>query len=567
MKNRTKKTTKIFALVCATATTATALLSAGCKTAATSDSEQTLEVLLWDQGYGTQFCQELLDSFKEQDWVKEKYPNLEIVYNSDGNTNTYKTMIDAGEKANTVDLFLVGNLSNYTGKDSLGEEKFCDLTEVVFEQTVPGEDVTVYEKMLPTYLDSIRYYEKGQDSNTPDVPFKSYVYPWASGMDGIVYNADHLKTLDLEVPLTTAQFLEECEIIANGKGLAYNLKADGDYAILTDSNCNYWGNLYPTWWGQYEGITEYYNFFNGVANGMITGDVHRQKGKLYSLQALEKILDYESGYVYKNHTGLGFMQAQTNFISGEGVFYSNGDWFANEMKNKVAEIEEMRGVKYDIRMMKTPIVSEIIDKTPSIPNEETLRAVIRAIDNKFASVAEAKLGQFEGYELITNVTEADYKTILDARGIVHAIGPRHQAGVPSYAKGKEIAFDFLKYIATDEAQEIYLAATGGASLPFAYDVKSKNPTLFESLLPLEQDRLNIMYGQAYTVNVLPDPDTFPLVKWGGMRAVYSLGTSSVITYFAAEGATGTAKQLYDADIKYYITDGCFTECRTLAGLD
>ena len=563
MKNKSKK---MLALLCATLTCSTALFSTSCGGSKGSDTDQTLEVLLWDQGYGTQFCKDLLNSFKEESWVKSKYPNLEIIFTADGNDNTYKTKIDAGEKANTVDLFLVANLSTYTGKDSLGQEKFADLTEKVFNQQVPGESVTVYEKMLPTFLDSIRYYEKGQDSNTPDVPFKSYVFPWAMGMDGIVYNADHLRTLQLEVPLTTNQFIAACETISNSKALPYNLKSDGDYAILSDSKGNYWNNLYPTWWGQYEGITEYYNFFNGVANGTISADIHRQKGKLYSLQVLEKILDYENGYMYKNRTGLEFMQAQTNFIKGEGVFYSNGDWFAKEMEKTVKEVDEMLGIKYDIRMMKTPIVSEIINKTPSIPNEETLRAVIRAVDSKFATVAEAKLGQFEGYELITNVTEADYKVILEARGVIHSIGPRHNAAVPSYAKGKEVAFDFLKYMATDEAQEIYMAATGGASLPFAYDVKTKNPSLFEKLLPIEQDRLNMTYGQKYDVTVLPDPDSFPLVKWGGMLAVRSLNGSSVISYFAAEGATATAQQLYDNDIQYYITDGCFNECRSLAGL-
>lgn len=564
MKQR-KMMKKAIALTCAVAAFGTTL--AGCNAKKAADTEQTLEIFLWDAGYGTQFCKDLIESFKNQSWVKESYPNLQILFESDGNTSTYTTKIDAGEKANTVDLFLTANLANYTGKDNSGYERFSDLTEKVFNQKVPGEDVTVYEKMLPTYLDSIRYYERGQDSNTPNVAFKSYVYPWASGMDGILYNADHLKTLEMEMPLTTNQFIEACETISNSKALPYNLKEDGDYAILTDGSGNYWHELYPTWWGQYEGIDEYYNFFNGVSgNRGNSPEVFRQKGKLYSLQVLEKVLDWDNGYVYQKRTGLDFMQAQTNFIKGEGVFYSNGDWFAKEMEQTAKDLKQLQGIEYDIRMMPTPIVSEIIQKTPSIPDEQTLRAVIRAIDLKCEDIKQAKEAQFEGYELVTNVTEEDYQTILEARGVIHAIGPRHQAAVPSYAKGKEIAFDFLKFMATDEAQEIYLKATGGASLPFEYDVKKKNPSLYEQLLPIEKNRLDMAYDSVYEVQVLPLPESFPLVKWGEMSPVYSLTGLSVMAFFAAKGSTGTAKQVYDNDIAYYIDGGNFEQCLINAGL-
>lgn len=542
------------------------------------NTDQTLEVLCWDAGYRTQWCSDLLKAFMQEEWVQEKYPNLVIDFTADGNGTTITTKIDAGERANTVDLFFTGGIGKYIGKDTSGYEWFSDLTDNVYTKTVPGEgELTVKEKMLDSYVESMRYYEKGQDSNMADeVPFKSYTFPWASGMDSILYNADHLAKLKMEVPLTTDQFIDTCKTISKGKSLSYNNKADGDYAILRDASGAYWAYVYPVWWAQYEGLAEYRNFFNGVSNGRISAEVFRQKGKLYSLEVFEQILKYENGYVYKKNAGLDFMQAQTRFLKGDGVFYANGDWFAKEMEDRATEIrEEYDGLEYEIRMMPVPIVSKIIEKTPSIKNDEMLRSVIRCIDAGYADVAAVRQDpSFVEGEKIATVTEEDYKYIKDARGLTHALGPNHQAGVPSYAKGKEVAYDFLRYMATDKAQEIYMKATGGASLPFEYDLEKENNALYKELFEgegkkifaIEKDRLNFMYNQTYEMVALPDPDSFPLVTQGGMAAIYSLGGHSVVAAFGNKGATTTAQQVWEDDISYYIDNGGFNKCRTNAGI-
>ena len=558
---------RAIALVCAL--TAGLSTFAGCKKH--EDSEDVLEVLCWEAGYGTDWCEAMLDAFEKESWVKDKYPNLEIIYKADAAGSTMTTLLDAGEKANTVDLFFGGGMIRYQGENSLGEAIMCDLTESVYGQTVPGEDITVYEKIDPAYLDRLRYYKKGEDSNS-DVPFMAYVYPWVKGMDSIMYNADYLRQINMEVPLTTDQLIETCEYVVKNKPFGYNKEKDGAYAILTDGVGRYWYNLYPIWWAQYEGMEAYYDFYNGVVkNGnskMVSADIYRQKGKLYSLQVLEKLLDWDNGYLYQKRTGLEFMQSQANFIRGSGLFYSNGDWFAKEMEQTVKDAEELEGVKYDIRMMTLPIVSEIIQQTPSIPDEETLRAVIRCIDAGNATCQEAQMNDVENGAILkaAGVKESDYARILEARGYVGAAAGGSGAFVPTYAKGKEIAFDFLRFMSTDKAQEIYMENTGGASLPIEYDVRRKNPDLYEKLLPIQKDRLHMEYDAVYTTKVIPDPDNFPLVQYGQMSAVKSLGTTNIIDYFAAKGATGTALKLYNDDIAYYITAGNFNDCLERAGL-
>ncbi len=562
-----KNIKRIIGLTCALTSLFSAVAMTGCKKGGNLEGEQVLEVMAWEAGYGVEFGEKLLEAFKEEAWVKEKYPNLVTKYDYDANMGTLNTKMDAGERANTVDLFF-GSGNAYEGKDNSGKELLVDLTDVVYNTKVPGEDITVLEKMDDSFVDTIWYYEKGQDSNTPDVPFKAYAMPWASGMDCLLYNADYLRAMNQEVPLTTNQFLEVCERIHSEKPFDYTKQTDGDFAILTDGGGLYWHNYFNTWWGQYETVDGYYDFCNGVAGGRISADIHRQKGKLYSMQVLEKALKWDNGYLYHKRTGLDFMQAQTEFVKGFGTFYSNGDWFAKEMEQITKDVEEIDGIKYDIRLMATPILSEIIEKTPTIPDEQTLRAVIRAIDAGY-TYATMLQATFEGYELVSQaeVSKEDYELIMEARGVVHTIGASHRAYIPAYAQGKEVACDFLRFMATDKAQEVYLETTGGASLPFEYNVKQKNPELYEKLLPIEKDRLELVYDSVYKIRTMPDPNSFPLIKWGEMRPIYSMSGNAIVALFASKGATTTARQVWEDDIKYYIDGGNFNICRDRAGLN
>ena len=71
MKNTIKK------LLLASILTIGALSSASCKKKI-ENNENTLEIYLADFGYGYEWLNSMIDSFKNQDWVKEKYPNLNI---------------------------------------------------------------------------------------------------------------------------------------------------------------------------------------------------------------------------------------------------------------------------------------------------------------------------------------------------------------------------------------------------------------------------------------------------------------------------------------------------------
>ena len=51
---------------------------AGCTVKDVPDTVDTLEIYIQELGYGIQWLNDEIELFKQQDWVKEKYPNLNI---------------------------------------------------------------------------------------------------------------------------------------------------------------------------------------------------------------------------------------------------------------------------------------------------------------------------------------------------------------------------------------------------------------------------------------------------------------------------------------------------------
>ena len=105
-------------------------------------------------------------------------------------------------------------------------------------------------------------------------------------------------------------------------------------------------------------------------------------------------------------------------------------------------------------------------------------------------------------------------------------------------------------MATDKAQEIYMKATGGASLPFEYNVQEKNPALYNDFYDMQKDRLTYEYNTVHGINILPASSTFPLARYGnlGMWTSYGLSTKSIVGY-AMDG--GDAQAAWERDIDYW----------------
>lgn len=526
--------------------------AAGCSNKV-PDTEETLEVYCRDAGYGYAWCEALLDAFKQQDWVQQKYLNLQVAFDQNQVASYAESKLKSGAEANTIDLFFATGGYELAGVDSKGNDYLADLTEYVYGQNVPGENVLFIDKVQDSYNTSNLYHDVTATTDKDTYYFVS----WADGMDGILYNADILESLGIPVPVTTDEWLASMRKIKDLQGNQEGKYSVG-YSILQSNDApNYVDYMFYIWWAQYEGIDNYLDFFNGIDSGRYSSGIFDQVGRVEALKVLEQAVNKTNDYVNPTSFTDEYLISQTEFLRGKAVYHMNGDWFDNEMREIKEEIKQVNGLDYDIQMMRTPVISSIVTQTPSIQalaktrgitENAALRLVIEAVDS--------------GADSYEGVTAPDFERIREARSIVHSIGPNHTAFIPSYATGKEVAMDFLRFMATDIANEIYIEATGGATLPFLYNVKEKNPQLYESLSDFQKTRIGYFTDENVGLYVLPSENSFPLVLYGG---VMPFTTQNYYITFSMSGNTKMPQNYFD-DTKAYWTDARWQDALAKAGI-
>lgn len=512
------------------------------------DTDQTLEVYVLDAGYGNEWCKDLLALFKEQDWVKEKYPQLKTVFTHNNVRSYGSTRLGGGANANTIDLLFDTDLNKqtYDGPDGVLE----DLAESVYNSKVPGEEITWSKKATDSYNKSNRY---------TDVTGKLdgehyYMTSWVDGMVSFLYNETLLDSLGLTVPRTTDELEEVCEAIKTAK----STPTAPYYCFIQAKENTYWDYLHDVWWAQYEGIDNYRSFWEGYADAdakVRSNKIFSQQGKLETLKVYETLLDSNKGYYDRSSSTYNFITAQTRFLEGNAAFTVCGDWFDNEMRATAKKIEKDNGRIDTIKMMPTPIVSALGTKLGI--TETTLREVVDYVD-KTAAGESAQAPQFTSTEGVS--ADAVIDAVKEARTVVFSLGNSHNAVIPKYAKGKQVAIDFLRFMATDIACEQFVKSTGGATLPFNYNVKEKNGELYDSLSALQKSRLD--YFNNHNAYTLPSLMSFPLAKYGKLAAN---AENEYLGNFAANPKVKSAAQMFE-DTKTYWTQKRFETACDNAGL-
>ena len=509
----------------------------GDKKPAGATDESTLDIYILNTGFGYQWLNDSIALFKQQDWVKEKYPNLyvpEITYNSQYKYGS--DMIKAGEKANKFDLLIgVESTQFYDLKDASGNGYLESLKDV-YNSAVPGESVLYKDKMYDEYEQYANY--------EGDYLTSFYVANYL----GLLYNADLFAELGLSVPRTTDELSALCKKVKDLNGS--NPKYKKDYTVMFSTSRDaamYWQDIGLTaWWIQYEGVEEYYNFYRGidtVTETRNTKEVLRQQGRL---EALEVCYDLIHNYGFEGAGSIDFSEAQSRFLSGDGLIVANGDWFCEEMKLTIEGLKS-RGIDYDIRFMKTPIISSIVDKLTTVKTDEKLAELVDAIDS--------------GRSSLDGVSAEDFARVKEARSFMRTTGYGGGMVVPKYAKGKEVAKDFIRFLATDVAVDQYMKTTRGATPPFSYDVQKNDAAAYEKFDYIQKQKTDY-FNDNDTFFIRSYSSTeFPLVYKGGLTA-FPVGYIDVV--FSKNGGK-TAEQYFNDQIEYY-TDAKWKDILRNAGV-
>ena len=197
--------------------------------------------------------------------------------------------------------------------------------------------------------------------------------------------------------------------------------------------------------------------------------------------------------------------------------------------------------------MKTPVISSIIEKCTTIPDDDTLSKVIDAID-----AGEESYGQ---------VSAEDFAKVKEARKIVLPVG-NHTIMIPAYATAKEVAKDFVRYLATDGANNVFMEYSNGASMPFNYDVENRGSRTVQ-FLSTDPERQDLSLPRCYLSSQRKYLQT---VYYGGIARV-SQGRTVVEALFTAQNEKDrmSAQEIYDAEIAYW-DDVRFANVLTNSGI-
>ncbi len=423
---------KMKKLVCLFA----ALIMASCSVACNNkvdDSDTTLEIAFLDAGYGYSFIEKMGEKFEAA------HPGVDVVLSKSSDIDPGDLLV-AGPTGNTVDLFISGaNFNGYAKKGANMLKGYDSVLEPI-------------DEVMDAEVNGIKIVDSFEDGYKPNkVNGHYYSFTWARGMTELVYNQTTLAKKGYKVPNTTLEFQSLCA----------DIKGNGQIPFVFSAATGYWTYLVNIWYMQYQGVQGMYDLFAGIDNGAYSRDVLLQKGRLVSLQTLDSLINDTKGNNHGSVNSLTFTQSQARFLAGEGLMMVNGDWLENEMKRVANQAEQ----HYEFEMIKTPIVSEIIDQCDTINDDETLSKVIDYIDGTKTDKAG-----------IENVSDKDIARITEARNCRYTIGFNHSVGIPVYATAKDLAKEFLKFMATDEAQAIYMKETSGNMLPFAYDMDAHPET-------------------------------------------------------------------------------------------
>lgn len=435
------------------------------------ENTTTLNIMILHKGYGFKWLEALKGGFEKAN------PGVTVNLTTISKADIIKSDLKNYKKSdfdlyfdisNTGMASLVQEYSTYYG----GNQALRPLNDVLNAE-IPGEGITVKEKMYDSVL--IGYQHTGRD--TADAADDVYYgLPYVTGAMGLYYNEtvinEALGEGNWEVPNTTDELIALCE----------KLKAAGCHILLPGSLDQYAKSFFLVNWTQYEGIENYLKFFDGIgfdsARGRETTKsslIYQQKGRLESMKVAFDLLDPDNGFVLPNTAEIGVNNLndyQKRFVDSKNklAFYFCGDWLMQEIQDNSGAGSTASVVK----MMKTPVISSIIDSTngysvdnevrlPNVNDDATLSAVIDYVDG----VSDT---------LPAGVTDSEAEFIRSARNTMGSNNDIHSVYAPAFSNAKTLANKFLIYMASDEGIQIFKDNCIGGFAPYQYTYEGLSVT-------------------------------------------------------------------------------------------
>lgn len=435
------------------------------------ENTTTLNIMVLHKGYGFKWLEALKGGFEAAN------PGVTVNLTTISKNDIIKGDIKNYKKSD-YDLYfdisatgmasLVQEFSTYYA----GNQALRPLNDVLNAE-IPGEGITVKEKMYDSVL--IGYQHEGRDTeDTADDVY--YGYPYVIGAMGLYYNETVINNAlgegNWEIPNTTDELIALCQ----------RLKAAGCHMLVPGSLDQYAKSFFLANWAQYEGVENYLKFYNGIGfdsdRGRETSKsslIYQQEGRLASMEVAFDLLDPNNGFVLPNTAEIGVNNLndyQKRFVDPKNqlAFYFCGDWLMQELQDNSGT----DGAQSVVKMMKTPVISSIIDsvngysadkeaRLPNVNDDATLSAVIDYVDG----VSDT---------LPAGVTDSEVAFIREARSIMGSNNEIHSVYAPAFSNAKTLANNFLIYMASDEGIQLFKDNCVGGFAPYEYEYEGLSVT-------------------------------------------------------------------------------------------
>ena len=498
-----------------------------------NDDPGVLEINWTLGGYGDAYCQPLMDAFTAE-------TGIECTPTYDNNSASVVEGQIGSVNRTTTDLFImmVPSFPMIDGqKNRHGyENTILELTDF-YEEIVPGTDSTLKEWLKEGM------YEANQTDDG-----KIYTVPWISPMDGLAYNKLVLDQFGIDyLPRTTDEFIGILDQIKSGFSVDGKpvTTAEGEkiYGLISANNSAYWAFVWPTWWAQYEGMDNVYNYFqaklpDAAENSLPDWQALRQEGKRLSIVELDRFIAKDNGYMHPDSLNRDNLLSQIDFLDGKVAFIPTGDWMEQESIQAYREA----GIEVDARFMKTPVTSYLGVKLGI--TEAELRAAIDYVD----IVSEGGSAAAPTYSGKSAEESAEItRQISEARLLVSSSqASSDRAIIPAYSNNIEGAKQFLLFFASPKGQEI-MAKYSGATSPFRYEASDEVKSGFSTFTTSAME-ITAREGVRYWIDDFKYPIRYKanllITYWNTVN--YQRGFEEVLY-----SGTKTPQQVYNEDWSSY----------------
>lgn len=190
--------------------------------------------------------------------------------------------------------------------ETLTKEKVLACLDDVLDMTVPGEDVTVREKILPGFLDTL--------GTMPYNDGKTYYAPMFYSPCGLFYNKGLLDAKGWEVPTTWDEMWE----------LGDKAKAEG-ISLFTYPTTGYF-DAFTYALLESSGGADFYNKCMTYEDGIWESDE-----AVAVFEVIAKLAEYVEPTTVGNANDQGFTKNQQLILDNKAIFCPNGTWLPDEM--------------------------------------------------------------------------------------------------------------------------------------------------------------------------------------------------------------------------------------------